>query len=828
MILFLVTLIILMSFSCQEASNTYDPLVLECGKAESLEANLRPVLNPSFKKIEEPDLEVFIKELQGWKLQKNVFSSRSCLQINPEHTYFIRTKNKSLGQIFDGSRDSSEAIVLEPIIFPPLNNLCPEALYSSDKQVRLDFFQNQLTPSKFSELRRLTVEISSGQKKIYGWDLVDLAQLGSLQLPDNVLLQQGEYDLTIIENNYLQDIFGLKNTCKLRIDSSELDVMVSNLIQDVRTINGQDVAYVDTNYALDFLVPSGFRDVEVEYCVTEISYDQIRDFANNDEISPCIEANSFRSGAVTILDKGFFDLKYLAKKGNIQTNWKRTIIGIRSLCTGSIRSDGITIRMLDPRMDYCTDLNGKIDLILGKSVEDNVYEELKYISKLNGNGAIQGDVGQGRELSLVTVNGNFRITNSSLTNLDFLNGLNEVNGRLEIINNDNLLNMAGLSSLRQVSILRVYDNDSLTKIEFPRLRRALELDIKSKTDSIVDLPILEASSLILVENEGPSSSLIFKDLNELEFLDRLDIRAEVIEMLPGVPQMTKIESISLSISGEPEITDWNFEEIESLFIGGHVTPRTLTKLTAPIKTIGQSLALKGITGISDLSHLSHIDLAEGADVKLYEMPNIMSISGLRWPQNMGQLRLSGLNIVNLVVDIGVNTMGSLWVLDNPKLETISGFKGLTTVSGAIYSEGNDILSSLAGFEDLESVGRLILANSSSRSLHIQGLQNLKFIGRDFVSYSPLDEASGLVLPNLEGIEGRVLIKVDGDCAPSQLRPRFKQLLAADFDLSPVVYGGEPEFRNLYREVFGDDVYSRSNPIFFNGSMDLENCPDQDS
>ncbi|MBT4092028.1 MAG: choice-of-anchor D domain-containing protein, partial [Deltaproteobacteria bacterium] len=219
---------------------------------------------------------------------------------------------------------------------------------------------------------------------------------------------------------------------------------------------------------------------------------------------------------------------------------------------------------IDPPFDYSNP-----ELIVGDFLIDS-QESLKELTS-----SIDGPF---------SISGNLSITNSSLANLEGLNNLASIEGRLTIERNNSLRNLHGLDNLRSINdLLRISDNRSLETIDALSNLSPNFLDLSIyKNDSLKNLRGLENVQILLNIN------LIRTALISLEGLDNLteirgNLNIQENENLPNLKGLDKLNSIGGPLFIRTNSALSSVEGFAVLFsIGGLVIDgnRSLTDLNA--------------------------------------------------------------------------------------------------------------------------------------------------------------------------------------------------------------------------------------------------------
>ena len=143
--------------------------------------------------------------------------------------------------------------------------------------------------------------------------------------------------------------------------------------------------------------------------------------------------------------------------------------------------------------------------------------------------------------------------------------------------------------------------------------------------------------------------------------------------------------------------------------------------TVQIESNANLNTLNGLNKLKKCIHFNIIDNSSLINLQGLDDLEILTFPGdLRIENNQNLENLSGLNSFKTIWD------GSLYIMYNPKLNSIQGLSNLNFIRNYIYVVGNPLLTSLNGLENIISIESLFIQNNSNL-LNINGLNNLETI-----------------------------------------------------------------------------------------------------
>ncbi|WP_196891592.1 T9SS type A sorting domain-containing protein [Aureivirga marina] len=622
---------------------------------------------------------------------------------------------------------------------------CSDPNYTFTSQAQLDAFTEDCTTitgrlvldgSNITDLSILSKITTVGEYiELYDNDLItntngleNLTSVNGVLIDDNDMLTSlsGFSGLTAIggklqinDNANLQNVSGFDNVQSV---SGDIDVFNNpNLISfeafsNVTTI-GEDL-YIEDNIAIPSL--AGFENI------TTITGDLL--IQDNTLLTSCtaicelldgngIGGNIFISGNATGCES----------QGAIETECDN--------CPGFPIDNGnyrfTSQAELDAFTTNCTKITG--NLIIGASnLEESDITDLSILTKIT---EIEGGVEIFNNDLLITTSGLENVTtisqgiyiddNELLTSLTGFSGLNSIDDKLLISDNASLENITGFENITSIADkLEILDNASL-----------ISLDALSSVTTVGD-DVKINGNIILETLEGLSSITSIGGNLEVQnnfFLETCTAFCALFENngVSGAILISNneedcdskeaIEEKCAECPGFPN-NDGNYLFTSQAELDNFTT--NCSKITGYLK-IQES-------DISDLSILSKI-ISVGDYLELDSNHSLTGTSGLE-------------NIIY----VGTNVI----IDNNNTLTSLTGFSGLNSVEGDLYFGGNDALESILGFENLTEINGNLRFFTNSNLTDVTALSNITSIG------GHLSIQENMNLETLEGLNN--ITTVTGD------------------------------------------------------------------
>jgi len=349
---------------------------------------------------------------------------------------------------------------------------------------------------------------------------------------------------------------------------------------------------------------------------------------------------------------------------------------------------------------------------------------------LNIGGTSYSDIDNLTPLDHITnINGDLRISKTSLTTLHGLENITQLNG-VEIVNNNDLESIEGFTNLSFLQSLEIISNASLVNLDGIGPFSQLETLRIILNPSLINLSAL--NSLHSIEKLGDgwleiSQNENLSNLSGLESLSYVDgfVKIQDNVSLQNIDALSGLQAVgfNLTISNNPILESFNLINLTTvgslLYIGNNPLLQSLGGLenlaTAPSIDILDNHSLTNLEGLSGLTNVNTLEVNNN-----HSLENLYGIS---------DFTLNRLSIKNndSLIDIGaLETITELTFLDidnNANLVSLDGLSNLTAIHGDLLIQHNESLVSIEAFANLGIVNRIwILNNNALESL--SGLDNI--------------------------------------------------------------------------------------------------------
>jgi len=325
--------------------------------------------------------------------------------------------------------------------------------------------------------------------------------------------------------------------------------------------------------------------------------------------------------------------------------------------------------------------------------------------------------------------------NSSLTDLDGLEGLKEVGDRVWIENNAALINLDGLSGIQKANQLWIWNNEKLSSIQgIANLDPATltELSIRdNKALSVCNVPNI---CTFLADNPDKGPSAISGNLGACQNFEAVWVACAFPLPCPAgdltFRSQAQVDEFEAKYGHCSDLT------VESLWIGDtdflNPTPTDITSLSplAGIGSIKRDLVVVNNPGLTSLEGLHGVKQI-GGQLGIGDHSALLNLNGLRTLTTVG----NGINIRNnsALTDISglgnlVNFQGNVNIFYNPVLPDLNGLNGLTIIGGGLSITGNSALANMDGLKGVTTVGRYIGISNNTVLQNLEGLSGVTGIG----------------------------------------------------------------------------------------------------
>lgn len=358
---------------------------------------------------------------------------------------------------------------------------------------------------------------------------------------------------------------------------------------------------------------------------------------------------------------------------------------------------------------------------------------------INSNGSL-GDIDALSNLE--SVDGVLEIrSNESLSNIDGLINVTSIEGSINVSSNINLLNIDGLSNVSgSINNLDIGYNDLITNIDA----------LSNLTTAISSITINNNSSLLHIDGlsnlaNNPeylniSSNNVLQNVDGLSGIRIIDERLTIInnESLSNIDGLSNITSVSgyLTITNNPNLI--NIDGLSNVVTLGGTLAISRNEVLPEIDGL---INLQSISGKLDISRNNSLD-------NINALSNLMAIDGeLIISYNESLTTINGLSNVS-------NLEGSIRISNNPIVTDIEAFSNISEINGTLEISYNESLSSLAGLQNLNAVSGSLSIIHNEQILNIDPLINISEVA------GMITISSNWALANVNGLSN--VISIDGD------------------------------------------------------------------
>ena len=420
--------------------------------------------------------------------------------------------------------------------------------------------------------------------------------------------------------------------------------------------------------------------------------------------------------------------------------------------------------------------------------------------------------------------------NPSLVSLEGLLGLDTIGainsyGGITIRNNDLLVNLSGLDSIKYMTKLYVEENDALTSIQgFPKYAQQTNWIRIAHNNSLQNLEGLEGINylygLFIISNPA------LENLNALADLDSIGGSKFVIDSCNALLNLNGLQNLTFC-GGELELFRCDSLNDISDLQGLTYLPEGfgLSNLPSLSSLEGlqnieytERISLHDLPELTDLSYLNNLDSAHSFFIS--ELNNLTTLNGLDSLKKVnyfligypGNARLQNLNGLDNLEYIGTLNIG-----DNDSLLNLDGLESLATLDGWFRIENNDRLTDLNGLWNVtnESIGYVVIENNPM----------LSECSVDIVCHGVLSAPSVFISNNADGCNSEE--ELLEDC--SIFCGYYDVILTSQtqIDLFTYYYNLECQIISGNLDISGDgisDLSGLANIIEVRGYINIHDCP----
>ncbi|MGG6230494.1 YARHG domain-containing protein [Tenacibaculum sp. SDUM215027] len=278
-------------------------------------------------------------------------------------------------------------------------------------------------------------------------------------------------------------------------------------------------------------------------------------------------------------------------------------------------------------------------------------------------------------------------SNPLIESLEGLEKLTAIGKFLYIKQNNNLKNLEGLKSLKSIGKdFDINKNNKLTSLNGLKKLITVKGDLR-----IIENPLLNDINGVNTLKDTINTIAIYKN--------------ESLKEITGLNNIAVVkENVSLSKNSLENVTGFN-----------------------GLKNIGESLSLtlnhlKFLNGFESLTTVE--DFGIGTDLDVIDLTN----SFIKLTQiKKGFFLRSEETLVHFSGPNSIVKIGKITITDNEKLESLSGFNGLKTVTEGVQIKDNKLLKIVEGFNRLKTINGRFDIEDNPVLKGIKGFKNINFI-----------------------------------------------------------------------------------------------------
>ena len=360
------------------------------------------------------------------------------------------------------------------------------------------------------------------------------------------------------------------------------------------------------------------------------------------------------------------------------------------------------------------------------------------------------------DCQIISGNVVIRDETASITNLDSLFNILEIQGSLEIVDAPQLKSFKGITNLNTIGANLYLDNlpqlenmQGLENIEFipgdltliylpiPNLSELVNLKEIGGDFLLQQLPITNFAGLTQLTQIGGSLIVIGLDITSVDGLENLQNVSEEINIsyndnLSSINSFTALASVGgIEISSNANLTEiLSFSAIDSV---------------GNLKILNHPL-LSNITGLEHITKVTtYLTFAQNA--------SLTTLENFAFSDPIGGISISSnplLQNIDCFSDL-TYIHGGLGIANNPLLPDLLPFSEVKGIEGSLSVSGNIRLKNLHGLESVDHVNGLFISNQDSL-ISLAGLSSLDTIHLD------LQITHCAQLQNLDGLQELSVIK----------------------------------------------------------------------
>lgn len=232
------------------------------------------------------------------------------------------------------------------------------------------------------------------------------------------------------------------------------------------------------------------------------------------------------------------------------------------------------------------------------------------------------------------IKGDLLISNTSTADLSFLSNLTEIEGKLELSFNDQLLSLDGLENLRSIVDLMITYNENLEVIN--------------------NLGAVDLNGVVTIYQDNITTIESFEEVTQLEALTISGIKE--LTQVNCFPNLTQINGVCRIIDNA-DIQSVTLPSLET--IGGNLDVelnQNLSEISLPkLHRLGGQFIFTGNANIPNLDGFEQLQMAE-ADIIITQNPILENLDGLNQVRAGNDLTIYILRNAQLAEFCGIKTL----------------------------------------------------------------------------------------------------------------------------------------------------------------------------
>lgn len=321
--------------------------------------------------------------------------------------------------------------------------------------------------------------------------------------------------------------------------------------------------------------------------------------------------------------------------------------------------------------------------------------------------------------NIKSIAGDFLVSNMEvLENFNGLDALDSIGGQFGITNNKELLDFTGLDDLRIINgPFNVNNNDSLLNFDgLYSLEKTMELEVINN-DALINCVGLSALDSVLsrIAFFKNDNLLTLEGLSNLSYADELRIHESNAFLYPlGLPNAGLYVRFINFLNNQSQLSLLGLEGLED--IGERLNVANCQRFNS-VKGLSLPDAITGSftlynTSVADMEAFDNVRYV-GGDFKIQHSDSLLTLPSM------------SLNTIE----------GDFILIDAENLQTTKGFQDLESINGNMTLGNLTILTSMDLFGNLQSIGGKFTLSNNDSLIDIEGIASARFLGNIVLGYN---------------------------------------------------------------------------------------------